>query len=92
MTRDELVHRYDHRLWWTNPSEEITYALFDEARFAPWPDDRRVRFVPASALSHAVRAPAAPSYREALRERCPDAKLYFSKFLREVDLEEIVGD
>ena len=32
------------------------------------------------------------SYREALRERCPDAKLYFSKFLREVDLEEIVGD
>ena len=31
------------------------------------------------------------SYREALRERCPDAKLYFSKFLREVDLTEIIG-
>jgi len=31
------------------------------------------------------------SYREALREKCPDAKLYFSKFLREVDLAEIIG-
>lgn len=31
------------------------------------------------------------SYREALRARCPDAKLYFSKFLREVDLAEIIG-
>jgi hypothetical protein len=31
------------------------------------------------------------SYREALCERCPDAKLYFSKFLREVDLAEMIG-
>jgi hypothetical protein len=30
------------------------------------------------------------SYRSALLERCPGAKLYFSKFLREVDLEEII--
>jgi len=30
------------------------------------------------------------SYRQTLRERCPDAKLYFSKFLREVDLTEII--
>jgi hypothetical protein len=30
-------------------------------------------------------------YRNALRERCPDAKLYFSKFLREVGLDEIIG-
>jgi hypothetical protein len=32
------------------------------------------------------------SYRQTLRERCPGAKLYFSKFLREVDLTEIIGD
>ena len=32
------------------------------------------------------------SYREALCGRCPAAKLYFSKFQREVDLEEIIGD
>ena len=30
------------------------------------------------------------SYRNALHERCPDAKLYFSKFLREMDLTEII--
>ena len=30
------------------------------------------------------------SYRSALHERCPDAKLYFSKFLRETDLTEII--
>lgn len=30
-------------------------------------------------------------YREALRERLPHARFYFSKFLREVDLEEIAG-
>ena len=30
-------------------------------------------------------------YRKTLRESCPDAKLYFSKFLREVDLAEIIG-
>jgi len=31
------------------------------------------------------------SYRSALRERCPEAKLRFSKFRREVDLAEITG-
>jgi hypothetical protein len=31
------------------------------------------------------------SYRTSLRERCPDARLYFSKFLREVDLSEVMG-
>ena len=31
------------------------------------------------------------SYRKTLHERCPGAKLYFSKFLREVDLAEIIG-
>ena len=31
------------------------------------------------------------SYRKVILERCPDAKLYFSKFLQEVDLTEIVG-
>jgi L-ascorbate metabolism protein UlaG (beta-lactamase superfamily) len=31
------------------------------------------------------------AYREALLEKCPDARLYFSKFRREVDLGEIVG-
>jgi L-ascorbate metabolism protein UlaG (beta-lactamase superfamily) len=30
------------------------------------------------------------SYRTALHERCPNAKLYFSKFLRETDLTEII--
>jgi L-ascorbate metabolism protein UlaG (beta-lactamase superfamily) len=30
-------------------------------------------------------------YRRALHERCPDARFYFSKFLRKVDLGEIVG-
>ena len=30
------------------------------------------------------------SYRNALHQRCPDAKLYFSKFLRETDLTEII--
>jgi hypothetical protein len=30
-------------------------------------------------------------YRSALRERCPEARLFFSKFLREVDLAEIVA-
>jgi len=30
-------------------------------------------------------------YRSSLQESCPDAKLYFSKFLREVDLTEILG-
>ena len=30
-------------------------------------------------------------YRNALHERCPDAKFYFSKFLREVDLSEVIG-
>jgi len=30
-------------------------------------------------------------YRAAMAESCPNAKLYFSKFLREVDLSEIVG-
>jgi L-ascorbate metabolism protein UlaG (beta-lactamase superfamily) len=30
-------------------------------------------------------------YRRALQGRCPDARFYFSKFLREVDLAEIVG-
>lgn len=30
-------------------------------------------------------------YRNALREKCPAAKFYFSKFLREVDLDEIIG-
>jgi hypothetical protein len=31
------------------------------------------------------------NYRNALHERCPDAKFYFSKFLREVDLSEVIG-
>ena len=30
-------------------------------------------------------------YRNALQTRCPQAKFYFSKFLREVDLTEIIG-
>ena len=30
-------------------------------------------------------------YRRILHERCPDARFYFSKFLREVDLSEIAG-
>ncbi len=30
-------------------------------------------------------------YRNALQKRCPQAKFYFSKFLREVDLTEIIG-
>jgi hypothetical protein len=30
------------------------------------------------------------SYRNVLHERCPDAKLYFSKFLREMNLMEII--
>jgi hypothetical protein len=30
-------------------------------------------------------------YRKALHEKCPDARFYFSKFRREVDLGEIAG-
>lgn len=31
------------------------------------------------------------SYRRALREKCPAAKFYFSKFYQEIDFEEIAG-
>ncbi len=31
------------------------------------------------------------TYRRALREKCPDAKFYFSKFYQEVDFAEIAG-
>jgi len=38
----ELIATYDHRAWWTDPSDELTYALFDPARLAEYPDDHSV--------------------------------------------------
>ena len=66
----EVIAIYDHSAWWTSPSDEITYALFDESRFAPYPDDRSVRLVRASEVFSVESEPLGGrrSYWLALRD------------------------
>jgi hypothetical protein len=65
----EVVATYDHSRWWSQPTAERTWAIFDASAYAAWPDDRSFRFVKASSIEHAqldtvVGAP----YRERIRE------------------------
>lgn len=52
----ELVATYDHSVWW-EASDEVTYALFDAASFAPWPDDHSMRFISSNDAASIVTAP-----------------------------------
>lgn len=58
----ELIARYEHRIWWDNPSDEVTYALFDQSRFATTTADRSVTIVSSYDLASLRRSPLpAPS-------------------------------
>lgn len=46
-----IAARYDHRRWWWTPSNRTTWALLDPRGFAPWPDDRSLRFYESSELA-----------------------------------------
>ncbi len=64
----EPVTSYDRRLWWDAADEEYL-AIFQHERFAPWPDDRSMRFVPSSAVVETQEIPSegATPYHLALR-------------------------
>lgn len=64
----ERIASYDHRSWWTDPSAEVTLALFDGRRFVPYPGDRSIALISfADIAKMASISPAAPSYRDQLR-------------------------
>jgi hypothetical protein len=66
-----LVAIYDHSVWWSWPEDELTYGLFDESRFAEFPDDRSLRLVHGSQVSRFEGEPMGERrrYRDVLRDR-----------------------
>jgi hypothetical protein len=66
----ELVASYDPTLWW-NPVPGPLLAAFDARAYAPYPDDRSLRFFSEADVASVVdiEAPAGePSYRDFLRD------------------------
>lgn len=55
-----LAAEYDHRAWWWTPSDELTWALLQPARFAPAPLDRSVTFLSLRDVLDAGPMPAWP--------------------------------
>lgn len=69
VVRGERVASYDRRLWW-DASDEDLFALFDDRRFAPFPDDRSLTFVSSTSVrvERVIEAPmGAVEYRRFLR-------------------------
>ena len=70
--RGQLIATYDHNTWWTDPTGEFTFALFDPARFEPYyADDRSIRLVSSldvvSISSESSTPPHPETYRDLLR-------------------------
>lgn len=68
----QLIATYDHTTWWTDPTGEFTYALFDPEHFeAYYADDRSIRLVSSldvvSMSSELSASPHPESYRDLLR-------------------------
>ena len=66
----ELIAVYDSARWW-NPGDGLLYAVFDPERFAPYPNDRSIRFVWATevrSIERTSRAVPGASYRQFLRD------------------------
>ena len=70
LVQGEVVTMYDHRLWW-DASEQSTRALFDPAAWAPWPDDRSLRFVSDLDIlsEEQISLGGAAPYEESVREQ-----------------------
>ncbi|MEQ9077881.1 MAG: M23 family metallopeptidase [Sandaracinaceae bacterium] len=66
----ERIALYDHAIWWWEPSDERTHALFDPAGLAEWPEDRSLRFISSRDVLAEERAPReGETYRDAMRSR-----------------------
>lgn len=66
----ELVATYDHSVFWHDPSPELTFAVYRDDWYAPYPDDRSVTFVSSlDVLEQAPVALAARPFRDAMRAR-----------------------
>lgn len=68
----QLIATYDHTTWWTEPSGEFTFALFDPEQFEPYyAEDRSVRLVSSldvvSISSEDSTSPHPEMYRDLLR-------------------------
>ncbi len=57
VARGELLKVFDHNIWWA-PEARMTFALFDGAGFADYPDDRSVRLIDAAEVTRAWFEPA----------------------------------
>lgn len=67
----ERVATYDHSIWWSAPSDEVTYALFRPDLLFEYPDDRSLTFVRASRIERSWMEPlpaGVGTYRDTLRE------------------------
>lgn len=65
----ELVAIYDHALWWDNPSDELTYALFRPAMLAQFPDDASMAFISSFDVATTATAASTTFYVQSLRQR-----------------------
>lgn len=66
----EHLYTYDHSLWW-DPSDSLTYALFDPTRYAEHPADRSVSFTSSLIVESIVEEalePAVTTYQDFLRD------------------------
>jgi len=64
----ERIATYDHSIWWWEPADALTHAVFDPAGLAEWPEDRSLRFIRSDAIvrEEAIRWPA-ERHRDAMR-------------------------
>ncbi len=66
-----LVATYDHRRWWWNPADELTYALFWSNDFSAYPEDQSFTFlssVDIELISWGQPQATSPYFREFMRQ------------------------
>lgn len=52
----ELVVTYDQHIWWHDPADLETYALFSPDLYAVYPEDRSFRFIHSSSVAFLTEA------------------------------------
>ena len=57
----ERIATYDHSIWWWEPADALTHAVFDPAGLAEWPEDHSEIHSFPTRRSSDLRSSACPS-------------------------------
>jgi hypothetical protein len=68
----QLIAEYDHSVWWVNPSDEKTLAIFDAAKFGDYPNDHSIQLLSSydvQSVKDITLPPGTVVYRDMLRNK-----------------------